>query len=136
MSPRSCLEESLEVFAGRIVDDGGVAALANLAQDLHDELGLPDAGVAHDLEVLGFLPERNPHHLAQFGRLESDAVALLLPVEFLRRSNCGPRRMRPYFICLKRRMSYGTANQSIRARQTAALDEADGEEPARRLVPR
>ena len=27
----------------------------------------------------------NPHHLAQFGRLETDAVALLLPVEFFGR---------------------------------------------------
>src|SRR6202522_2825979 len=42
----------LEVFACGIIDDGGLAALPDLAQDLHDELGLADPCVPHDLEVL------------------------------------------------------------------------------------
>jgi hypothetical protein len=76
--------EPLEVFASGIVDDGGVPTISNLAEDLHDELGLPHAGITHYLEVLGFFAQRNPHHLAQFRRLEPNAVTLLLPVEFLR----------------------------------------------------
>jgi hypothetical protein len=37
--------ETLEVLGGRIVNDCGVASLANLTQDLHDELGLCGSGI-------------------------------------------------------------------------------------------
>jgi hypothetical protein len=120
--------EPLEVFGGRIVDDGGVAALANLTQDLHDELGLADAGVPHDLEVLGFLPGGDTHHLSEFGCFETDAVALLLLVEFLRAEQLRPTK-NPAILHLFEAPDVIRDGEPKHRRETdAALNEADGED--------
>ena len=120
--------EPLEIFRGRVVDNGGVAALPDLAQDLHDELGLADAGVPHDLEVLRFLSGWNSHHLAEFGCLESNTVALLLPVEFLRAKQLWAAQNPSVFHLLKAPDVIRNGEPKHRCEADAALDEADGEE--------
>ena len=42
--------ELVDVFEGRVVDDGGVGALFDLTQNLSDQGGLPGPGIAHDRE--------------------------------------------------------------------------------------
>ena len=81
------IEEPLDVLAGRVVDDGRVFPVPDLAQNLHDELGLANPGVAHDLDVLRLFALRNSHHPARFGCHETDAFPLCHPVELLRREH-------------------------------------------------
>jgi hypothetical protein len=59
----------------------------DLAQNLHDELGFSNPGVAHDLEMLRLFAPRNSHHPARFGGHETDAFPLGDPVELLRREH-------------------------------------------------
>ena len=60
--------EPLHELAGRVVDDGRMAAALNLPEHLHDEGRLASPGVAHELDVLAFGPLRNPHHLLGLDR--------------------------------------------------------------------
>src|ERR1019366_2282682 len=79
--PALGIKEALNELAGRVVDDGRVAAALNLAEDLHDERGFARAGVAHQLDVLRLSLERYTHHLGCFGGLEADAVSIHRLVE-------------------------------------------------------
>ncbi len=126
--------EALQVLASGIVDDGGVAAFPNLAQDLHDELGLSDAGVAHDLEVLRFLPRWNSHHFAQLGRLEADAIALLLAVEFLGRKQLWATQDTSVLHLFETPDVIRNSEPEHDSDAGSALDEADGEEPEKALA--
>src|SRR5579884_410412 len=77
--------ESLDELAGRVVDDGGMAALPDLEKKLHDEPGFACTGVSHDLDMLAFDLARDTHRTARFEGLKSHSVPLHGAIERARR---------------------------------------------------
>src|SRR5579875_3867112 len=82
--------ETLDELAGRVVDDGGMAALPDLEKKLHDEPGFACAGVSHDLDVLAFDLARDTHGTARFEGLKSHSVPLHGAIERARRHQSRP----------------------------------------------
>lgn len=67
--------ETLDELAGRVVDNGGMAALPDLEKKLHDEPGFACTGVSHDLDMLAFDVARDTHRTARFEGLKSQSSA-------------------------------------------------------------
>src|ERR1700683_3366097 len=65
--------KTLDEFAGRVVDDGGVSTCLNLAQHLQDDGRFAAAGIADDLEMLILGAVRDTQHLSASIHFEADA---------------------------------------------------------------
>src|SRR6266568_2929755 len=79
------VEEAFDELAGGIVKDGRMPARLNLPQHLHDDGCLATSGVAYDLEMLVFSPQRNAEHLPALIDLDADSRPSNGLVELLRR---------------------------------------------------
>src|ERR1039458_1979671 len=65
--------ETLDEFAGGVMDDSGVSTRLNLTQHLQDDGRFAAAGIADDLEMLILGALRNTQHLAASIYFEADA---------------------------------------------------------------
>src|SRR5579875_2334963 len=82
--------ETLDELAGRVVDNGGMAALPDLEKKLHDEPGFACTGISHDLDMLAFDVARDTHRTARFEGLKSHSVPLHGAIERARRHQSRP----------------------------------------------
>ena len=87
--------EALDVLAGRVIDDGGVATVPDLREYLRNESRLARAGVADQLKVLRLVPSRNAHPVPHVAGLEPYPVASYLLVERFRREHHRPLQPPP-----------------------------------------